>query len=939
VSQHDEISILTAAGDYCLAKSWLADGAIAGYDRAKNFRHRTARLDGIASASALLTAIEPDRRSLIIRGRLRADAETRLRAIEDRTPGHVLRRETIFEDQPLHLMMCDIDDFTPTTGDPLSDPTACIAEFVGKHLPACFYETSYHWQLSGSAGASKNAGKLKAHVWYWLTNAYTSAQLYAWCASIGKPVDDKVFKVVQPHYTAAPKFAPGVVNPVAVRSGFYKGAFGDSVALNLPDEVLSAAGKARAAVGGGDDPIAERLRERGMVKSERSDGGLFVDCPRQNEHSDGKTGATACLYFPPHTGRFSRGNFACQHAHCAGREQRDFRMALGFEPYTAAAPSADGFADIGETSADLIAELRTMGRDVVLSTWAARAAPLPRDVAADVVEAVQKLTGIGLRPLNGALADARRTLREQRVRNGVGERRMIVVEPENSTKQAAEVGALILERASPTELVMFADRPSRIVESDTPFAHAHNDDSARPPPQMLIEAHNVASMRAQVEHVAVFHHASEKGPTPTQVPSAIVENLLQLDPANAPRVSGLLAHPIVTPGGEIIARNGRHDATGLFLYGLSGAAPAAYGRDESVRALARLGDEVLSGFEFTSKLDAAVALSGLFTAVQRRVLDNAPGLAVLAPSQSSGKTTLARRLHVLLTGRDLPVLNLPIGDDSEIEKRLLALLLGSPEMICFDNIGDGLTVNGGALNAAITSPVFEGRQLGSTRILRAPTATFFVLTGNNLKLGADETTRWLTAELAPATARPEERKFKNPDVVGHANAIRASVLRDVVGIVAGYVQSGDRIELQSGSRFVMWDKLVRQSLIWAGGEDVVRAFSNNAKGAEHLQALRALLRELWARFGMESFSARDVVNRCIDTFGSSTDAFGTDSAHATRDALEALHCRDVRAPKSVGRALTAYAGRAVELGDDVVRLARRVDRDGIGRFVVEQCRV
>ncbi|MEB0114159.1 hypothetical protein QN397_23020 [Variovorax sp. RTB1] len=937
-NSQDRITILTAAGNSCMAKRWLADGTIPGYDNAKNFKYRKATLDGISSASALLMSIESDRRSLIIRGRLRADAAERLRTIDGVMSSHVVRRETIFEDQPLHLMMCDIDEFTPTVADPLRDPTACIAEFVAARLPACFYEASYHWQLSGSAGAPKHVGKLKAHVWFWLKTAYTSSQLNAWCKSLGSPIDCKVFEVVQPHYTAAPQFAAGVVDPVALRSGFYGGLFDDSVALAIPAEVLATAAAVRPCVQvDGSDPIAQLLHERDMVKSERTEGGLFIDCPRQTEHSDGTTGATSCLYFPPHTGGFAQGNFVCHHAHCAGRSQHDFRKALGFD---LAAPSAAGFDDVVETASEIVAELQTMSRADVLATWATRAAHLPKDAVADVVEAVQKITGIGLRPLNGALADARRDLLKQRVQSDAGARRMIIVEPENSTRQAGEVGALILQHAAPTELVMFADRPSRIVESDPPYAHAHDDDSAKPPPQMLIEAHNVASMRAQVESVAVFCHANEKGPTPTQVPSAIIENLLQLDPANAPRVSGLLSHPIVTPAGEIVASNGRHEGTGLFFHGLAGDVPKPYTRAEATAALQRLSEDVLVGFEFTSTLDASVAISGLFTAVQRRVLENAPGLAVLAPLQSSGKTTLARRLHVLLTGRDLPVLNLPIGDDSEIEKRLLALLLGSPEMICFDNITDGLTVNGGALNAAITSPVFEGRQLGSTRILRAPTATFFVLTGNNLKLGADETTRWLTTELTPATARPEGRRFKHPDVVGHANAIRAGVLRDVVGIVSGYVFSGERIELQGGSRFVMWDKLVRQPLVWAGGEDVVRAFNNNTGAAEHLQALRALVREFRGCFGNESFSARDVVNRCVNGFGRSADAFGTDSAHATRDALEALSCRDVESPRSVGRALSGCAGRVVSMGDGIaLRIARRVDANGVNRFALEHCGV
>lgn len=78
------------------------------------------------------------------------------------------------------------------------------------------------------------------------------------------------------------------------------------------------------------------------------------------------------------------------------------------------------------------------------------------------------------------------------------------------------------------------------------------------------------------------------------------------------------------------------------------------------------------------------------------------------------------------------------------------------------------------------------------------------------------------------------------------------------------------------------------TLVWAGGEDVARAFANIAKDAEHLQALRVLLRELGKYFGVDSSTTRDVINKCLQWSGMSTDAFSTDSGHATCDALEAM---------------------------------------------------
>lgn len=316
----------------------------------------------------------------------------------------------------------------------------------------------------------------------------------------------------------------------------------------------------------------------------------------------------------------------------------------------------------------------------------------------------------------------------------------------------------------------------------------------------------------------------------------------------------------------------------------------------------------LEGFEFASAVDEAVALMSLFAAVERRLMDSAPGMAVIAASQSSGKTTLALRLHALLTGRPMPTWTIPVGDDSEIEKRLLGILLAAPEMVCFDNVPDGLTVHcGPALNSAMTSPIFECRMLGANRNQQAPTNVFWVITGNNLRLGADETTRLLQTRLAPAAHRPETRTFKNPDVLQHALSIRSEVLQHVVGIVAGYLLTDARVS--GGTRFPQWDRLARQPLLWAGGCNPLQAFDTNYEQAEHLQSLRVLLREMYTLFEGETFAARDVVN---------------EAPVSVRDALEGLQCRNASSVRSVGRVLAAVIGRVSSVGGETLSLTDSV---------------
>lgn len=66
------------------------------------------------------------------------------------------------------------------------------------------------------------------------------------------------------------------------------------------------------------DPLAVFLRDQGFVLSEKTDGALVIECPWQNEHSDGKSGDTSTLYFPAGHNGGGRG-FKCLHSHCSER--------------------------------------------------------------------------------------------------------------------------------------------------------------------------------------------------------------------------------------------------------------------------------------------------------------------------------------------------------------------------------------------------------------------------------------------------------------------------------------------------------------------------------------------------------------------------------------------------------------------------------------------
>ena len=243
----DIITVLTSAGPL-LTKVWdSAVGKPQPYENVKQVKVQEVAVSNIQELSSLLSRLEKDPKSCVIRGRFVGEEEARKRYPEiierDKRrdpgakppkPGFALRRKELFPDRPLHYFMIDIDGYRPEGIDPVTEPEAAIDQYITANLPSPFHMISYHWQLSSSAGHPNNREVLKAHVWFWLKHPYTGQEVTIFAEARKLPLDITVFREVQPNYTAAPVFNAGVDDPVPVRSGLCVGMLGDEVDLLIP---------------------------------------------------------------------------------------------------------------------------------------------------------------------------------------------------------------------------------------------------------------------------------------------------------------------------------------------------------------------------------------------------------------------------------------------------------------------------------------------------------------------------------------------------------------------------------------------------------------------------------------------------------------------------------------------------------------------------------
>jgi len=319
-----------------MAKTWKSDGTITPYGEAKYFTLEERQVNGLTELSRLLTELQEQPKACIIRGKYVGDALARERDPVGFQPGKVRRSLDYFDDQPLHTVLIDVDGFEPLCSDAMEDPRSAIDEFVFTMLPEPFRAAGYHWQLSNSAGHPSKGSELRAHLWFWLAKPLTSAQLRAWAKATGLKADLALFNPVQVHYTSLPVFEPGQVDPFAERSGLVPGLFGDEVVLEIDEALLAQASGGSGGRGArlrevvAEDPIAQALYDQGLVKSQRSDGGLNIVCPFSAEHTT-ESGESSTVYFPPNTGGFAVGHFKCLHASCADRTRGMFLARLGVD--------------------------------------------------------------------------------------------------------------------------------------------------------------------------------------------------------------------------------------------------------------------------------------------------------------------------------------------------------------------------------------------------------------------------------------------------------------------------------------------------------------------------------------------------------------------------------------------------------------------------------
>ena len=221
----DTLTILTSLDKPCTKRFKLQDGEWAEQSKGMPFAFdvREQTINGLDDLSEALSALETDSQVTIIRGK----------SVNELPVLSVRRLNENFQAEPRQWCLIDIDELLiPEEFQDFNNHLPELVEASIQQLPPEFQSVDCWYQFSSSMGIKK--GKIRIHLWFWLSRKVFDSEMKAWLVS--PPADLRLFSPVQMHYIARPLFSEGAVDPVSQRSGKHD-AGADRDTVSVPDDL------------------------------------------------------------------------------------------------------------------------------------------------------------------------------------------------------------------------------------------------------------------------------------------------------------------------------------------------------------------------------------------------------------------------------------------------------------------------------------------------------------------------------------------------------------------------------------------------------------------------------------------------------------------------------------------------------------------------------
>jgi len=418
-------------------------------------------------------------------------------------------------------------------------------------------------------------------------------------------------------------------------------------------------------------------------------------------------------------------------------------------------------------------------------------------------------------------------------------------------QRRVDMSLTIADRVERVEKALIAARAPIYVHMGG-LVRPHRDaDGVALTPIDVHHMRDLVSRVVQYEQTVAGARRGTRRSLPHDPPRSDIEALLSRRAEwRFPVIDGCWATPLLRPDGRIHTEDGYDPETRLYLAGLPPMDPIDdVTEDDARRALDDLLD-LLGEFRFAedegdAEVSRAVALSAVMTAVLRPAMRVAPLHAIVGADFGCGKTYAATLCAAVAGDRD-PAVVAATADSSELDKRVVALLLRSAPAIILDNLNWALDC--AVLAQAVERPVITVRRLGkSESVTTRATCTWYV-TGVSPTFGADLCRRTVVCRLAARDG--QTRKYRRDplrEITGDP-AVRGRYVRDVLIIAAAYLRHGTPglSELEPLLSYDDWTRLVRGPLTWLGMADPVESTRRLEQDDPYVQTVGELL-QAWRK--------------------------------------------------------------------------------------------
>jgi len=381
---------------------------------------------------------------------------------------------------------------------------------------------------------------------------------------------------------------------------------------------------------------------------------------------------------------------------------------------------------------------------------------------------------------------------------------------------------------------------------------------------------NEGSFANFLNTVAVFQKAVGDGGARQGVPAPreLISHLYHDDYDSYPALRGLVTSPMYTAKGKLVASNGYHKESQLYMKLHDQLAVKTVSdaptEDEVLRAKTMLVEEVFADFPLggltRSELveqalygDGVAAMTNLIGLTllpfMREMVDGpTPGHLLTKPAPGTGASLLTDVVSIITTGSTSPAMAMP-GNKDEMGKTLTSVLANGNTIVFFDNISHA--VDSGELASAMTTPVYAARILGKSQTVETEVRCVWILTGNNVKLSHELVRRLLMIDLNAKVKNPELRTdFKHQDIRGWATENRGELVWACLTLIQNWIARGQKRDTTTVlASFENWSTVMGGVLKAAGignfmgNGDQLKAAATTAKRTGENDFIEALCTE------------------------------------------------------------------------------------------------